>query len=129
MIFDKVFGTAAMLPVAADSWDVGTFLENATKTIKEWGNLLLILLGAVMLIWAGVLLFKKLTATPQTEGQQAGWGKIALLILVGGALMAVGFTIMSQLGSGGKDSIIDLGNGSGTILMLDTYAQGLFLGR
>lgn len=117
MILDKAYLALGSLPVGAagessENWDVGTFLENAQTTIHEWGNLLLLLLGTIMMVWAGVLIFKKLTATQQTEGQQAGWFKIALLLLIGGALMAVGFSIMADLGSGGATSIGELGKGS-----------------
>jgi hypothetical protein len=82
-IYEAAFERVA-LPTAA--WDLTSFLENAKSQIQLWGGLLLMLLGAVGLVWGGVLLIKKLMATPQSAGQQQGWGTIALLILVGGAL-------------------------------------------
>lgn len=98
------------LPTAA--WDVGSFLTNATSTVQGWGGSLLILMGCIGLIWAGVLLILKLTASPQKEQQQAGWGKIALLILIGGGLFGGGFQLVQMIGSGGQQTITDLGNGS-----------------
>ncbi|WP_181273685.1 hypothetical protein [Brevibacterium oceani] len=110
----EAISLAQQNPVAA--WDIGTFLENAQSTIKGWGGGLLTLLGIVGLIWGGVLLIKKLMANPQTAGQQSGWGTIALLIIVGGALSATGFSLISSIGEGGKTTIEDLGNGTGTVI-------------
>lgn len=110
-------GTGSVLPTAA--WDLGSFLDNATGTIQGWGGSLLILLGCVGVIWGGVLLIMKLTASPQKEQQQAGWGKIALLILVGGALFTGGFEIIRTISSGGETTIRDLGEGS--IVLLQSW--------
>ncbi|MFE6939692.1 hypothetical protein [Streptomyces chartreusis] len=102
--------TQASLPSAA--WDLTNFLLNAKSQIQLWGGLLLMLLGAVGLIWGGVLLIKKLMANPQSAGQQQGWGTIALLILVGGALGTGGWSLISTVGSGGQQTITDLGGGT-----------------
>ncbi|PZT84957.1 MAG: hypothetical protein DI630_36535 [Gordonia sp. (in: high G+C Gram-positive bacteria)] len=115
----------AQLPVAA--WDVGSFLENAKTTVQGWGGLLLMLLGAVGLIWGGVLLIKKLMANPQTAGQQQGWGTIALLILVGGALGTGGWQLISTVGSGGQKTVEDLGNGSVIVQTID-HVEGIDAG-
>lgn len=110
----KIYEAAALaqleLPTAA--WDLTSFLENAKSQIQLWGGLLLMLLGAVGLVWGGVLLIKKLMANPQTAGQQQGWGTIALLILVGGALGTGGWQLISTIGSGGQQTIEDLGGGT-----------------
>lgn len=102
------------LPAAGimGAWDLTSFLENAKSQIQFWGGLLLMLLGTVGLIWGGVLLIKKLIANPQTAGQQSGWGTIALLILVGGALGTGGWNLISTIGSGGQQTIEDLGGGT-----------------
>lgn len=103
------------------AWDVIQFLENATEYIKNGGGLLLILLGAVGLIWGGVLLIKKLMASPQSAGQQAGWGTIVLLMIFGGALLTGGFSLVQMIGEGGETTITELGGGT---LLLQS-----FLGR
>lgn len=97
------------------AWDLGSFLTNARTAIQTWGGLLLMLLGAVGLVWGGVLLVKKLMASPQQAGQEAGWGKIALLFLVGGGLASGGWALVNMIGSGGQRTITQLGNG--TILL------------
>jgi hypothetical protein len=110
----KIYEAAALaqanLPTAA--WDLTSFLQNAKSQIQLWGGLLLMLLGAVGLVWGGVLLVKKLMANPHTAGQQQGWGTIAMLIVVGGALGTGGWSLVSTIGSGGQQTIYDLGGGT-----------------
>lgn len=100
------------IPLPSAAWDIGSFLQNATGTIQGWGGSLLILFGCIGLIWGAVLVTLKLIASPQKEQQQAGWGKIALLVLVGGALFTGGFNIVQTVGSGGQQTIEELGGGS-----------------
>lgn len=76
----KIYEAAALAPVSLPgaAWDLTSFLENARAQIQLWGGLVLMLLGAVGLVWGGVLLTKKLMANPQTAGQQSSWGTVAL---------------------------------------------------
>ena len=114
------------LPTAA--WDLTSFLENAKVQIQLWGGLLLMLLGAVGLIWGAVLLIKKLMANPQSAGQQQGWGSIALLILIGGAVSTGGWSLVSTVGSGGQQTIEDLGGGTVILQTVSTVLSSGFLG-
>ncbi|MFK0244588.1 hypothetical protein ACIQUM_07805 [Amycolatopsis azurea] len=98
------------LPTAA--WDLTSFLENAKSQFQTWGGLALMLLGAVGLVWGGVLLLRKLMANPQTAGQQTSWVTIFLLIIVGGALAGGGWELVSTVGSGGQKTIEELGGGT-----------------
>lgn len=122
----KIYEAAALaqtnLPTAA--WDLTSFLENAKSQIQLWGGLLLMLLGAVGLVWGGVLLIKKLMANPQ-QGQQQGWGTIALLILVGGALGTGGWQLISTIGSGGEQTITDLGGGTVIVGLDQLVSSGI----
>ncbi len=104
-------------PTAA--WDLTSFLENAKGQIQAWGGALLMLLGAAGLIWGAVLLLKKLMS-PQNS-QQSGWGTIAMLILVGGALGTGGWNLISAVGSGGQTTIEELGGGT---VIVQTVDQG-----
>ncbi|MGO4460077.1 hypothetical protein AB4039_22680 [Streptomyces sp. M-16] len=109
--------TQASLPSAA--WDLTSFLTNAKSQVQLWGGSVLMLLGVVGLVWGGVLLIKKLMANPQSAGQQQGWGTIALLILVGGALGTGGWSLISTIGSGGQQTITDLGGGTVIVRTVD----------
>ncbi|WP_037853257.1 hypothetical protein [Streptomyces sp. NRRL F-5053] len=109
------------LPTAA--WDLTSFLENARSQIQLWGGLLLMLVGAVALVWGGVLGVKKLMANPQAANQQAGWGTIALLILAGGALATGGWQLISTIGSGGQQTIEDLGGGTVVVQAISTFVS------
>lgn len=90
------------------SWDLLSFLENATEYVSGAGGALLALMGTAGVVWGGVLLIKKLMASQQ---DQTSWVKILGLILIGGALMVGGFSLISQIASGGQTTIEDLGGG------------------
>ncbi|MGW2984303.1 hypothetical protein [Streptomyces goshikiensis] len=115
----------ASLPSAA--WDLTSFLQNSKSQIQLWGGLLLMVLGTVGLVWGGLLLVKKLMASPQSAGNQQGWGTIALLILVGGALGTGGWSLISTIGSGGQQTITDLGGGT-VIIQTADQLSGLLSG-
>ncbi|MDO0916568.1 hypothetical protein QQM39_38830 [Streptomyces sp. DT2A-34] len=61
-------------------------------------------------------------ANPQSAGQQQGWGTIALLILVGGALGTGGWSLISTVGSGGQQTITDLGGGTVIVQTADQFS-------
>ncbi|MDX3020155.1 hypothetical protein [Streptomyces acidiscabies] len=124
MIYEAAVLTQSPLPSAA--WDLTSFLQNAKSQVQLWGGLLLMLFGAAGLVWGGVLLIKKLMANPQSAGQQQGWGTIALLILVGGALGTGGWSLISTVGSGGQQTITDLGGGTVIVRTVDRFSG--FLG-
>ena len=117
----KIYEAAALTQVSVPSaaWDLGSFLENARSQVQVWGGLVLMLVGAAALVWGGVLLLKKLLANPQTAGQQAGWGTIAALIIVAGALGTGGWQFIETVGSGGQQTIEDLGGGTVIVPTVD----------
>lgn len=108
-ILNEAVALSGNLPTAA--WDIGNLLKNATTTLKVWGGLLMGLLGVVLLIIGVVHLVKKLSASPQSAGQQKGYGTIAIMILTGGVLIGGGLTLITTIAKGGKKSLEDLGNG------------------
>ncbi|MDE3723965.1 hypothetical protein PWG71_21455 [Nocardiopsis sp. N85] len=94
------------LPAAG--WDLVSFFENARNYVGTAGGGLLALMGTVGVVWGGVLLIKKLMASQQ---DQTSWIKILGLVLVGGALMVGGFSLISNIAAGGRTTIEDLGGG------------------
>lgn len=106
-IFDE---SVVSMPSAA--WDVVSFLENAGDYLKQIGQPLLIIMGIALLIWGFVKAAMKLLGNPQSSQQHGSWGLIVVMIIVGGALMIGGFNLAETVGSGGKDTIIDMGGGS-----------------
>lgn len=92
------------------AWDLGTFLENATKTLKNWGGLLFVLLGVVAII-IGVYKIVKGLITHGQGGQQVNWLVAIGLILLGGVLIAGGFIFIQDIAKAQKTTIEDLGNG------------------
>lgn len=94
------------LPAAG--WDLISFFDSAREYAGTAGGGLLALMGTIGVIWGGVLLIKKLMASQQ---DQTSWIKIVGLIFVGGALMAGGFGLISNIAQGGQTTIEDLGGG------------------
>lgn len=97
------------------SWDLGSFLQNAASTLKTWGGYLIVLIGVVMVVWSVVMIARGLISHGKT---QVSWPVAIILLILGGAFMVGGFSFVSNIASGGKKTIEDLGNG--TILMLST---------
>ncbi|WP_026820072.1 hypothetical protein [Arthrobacter castelli] len=104
------------------AWDVKSLLTNAKTWVQTAGGMLLMLLGAAALVWGGVKLFKKLTASKQ-KGQETEWWEIIALIIVGGAMATGGWQLISMIGSGGQETIQDLG--TGTVIVGQLLLDGL----
>lgn len=98
--------------VTADSsWDLKTFFDNSTNYTQSVGGAFLALIGIAGLTWGGFLLVRKLMGGQQA--QQDSWFKIVALILVGGAMLFGGMTLLLNFAQGGKDTIENFGNGGG----------------
>lgn len=108
------------LPTAG--WDLQSLFENAGEYAKNAGGALLVMMGIVGVVWGGVLLIKKLMSSQQDN---TSWGKIILLIMLGGALAVGGFNLIFMVGKGGKTTIEDLGKG---LIFLDSYSIA-YLGK
>ena len=113
---------ASVLSHVPNAWDIGTFLQNSTKTIKQWGSYLIILIGVVMVIASVWQIAKGLIAHGKAN---TNWAVAILLLIIGGAFMAGGFAFMQQIASGGKKTIEDLGNVY--LPMVQTYLPALGL--
>ena len=91
------------------AWDAISFLENAKTYLTNGGGALLFLLGVAIVVWAGVLIAKKFFGSGQN--QQESWGKIVLMLIIGGALSTGGITLILKIAQGGEQTITDLGGG------------------
>lgn len=94
------------------SWDVGTFLENAGSTLKDWGGGVVLIIGVVMVIVGVVKLFWGLANHGKT---QSNYLIIFLLIVIGGAFISGGWSFVEKIAKGGKQTIEDLGEGKSFI--------------
>lgn len=94
------------LPTLA--WDLGTFLQNAANTLKQWGGYLIVLIGVVMIIVGIYQIAKGFISHGKT---QTNWFVAIALLILGGALMVGGWSWVAGIASGGKQTIDDLGNG------------------
>ena len=99
-------GTDSGTGDSGSSWDLKSFLDNAGSYGKVVGGSLLSLMGLIGVIWGGVLLVKKLLS----EQSRENWIKILALILIGGALMYGGLSLILNFARGGKDTVTKFGN-------------------
>ncbi len=85
--------------------DLGKFFVNLAAKAKEWGGYFLIFLGVILLIWAGIMIFK---AFAQHGRGQSNWLMIVFMVLIGGYMMVKGFQGMEQLADIGASTIEQL---------------------
>lgn len=89
------------------AWDLGSFLQNMTETIKTWGGYFIILIGVVMIIVSVYQIAKGLI----THGRgQTNWFVAVFLLILGGAFAVGGYSFVANIASGGKKTIEDLGS-------------------
>lgn len=95
-------------PLVAD-WDLKSFIVNATTYIKVIGGLAVALMGTAAVVWGAYKFFAKLFGGQSAA--QTSWFTVALLIIVGGAAMVGGGSLVFGIAEGGKTTIEDLGGG------------------
>lgn len=105
---NRVLFALADNPLVAD-WDLKSFLVKATIYIKFVGGLFIALLGTAAVVWGAYKFFSKLFGGQSAA--QTSWVTVALLIIVGGAAMAGGGTLVFGIAEGGQKTIEDLGGG------------------
>jgi hypothetical protein len=89
------------------SWDLGSFLQNAAKTLKTWGGYFIILVGVVMVVASVYQIAKGLIS--HGRGPGTNWAVAIALLILGGAFMTGGFAFVANIAGGGKKTINDLG--------------------
>ena len=106
----------AMAGGSGGGWDVTTFLTSLATQLEQWGSIIIVLIGIVMIIWS---IYKLATGLLSQGRQDISWFKIGIAFLVGGAFVAAGiggaFNFAKKIAAGGKTTIEDLGS---TILFL-----------
>ena len=108
-----MFNLTNAMPLA---WDLGTFLQNATDTLKQWGGYLFVFLGVIAIIIGVYKIVKGLISHGQS-GQPVNWLVSIGLIILGGVLIAGGFAFVSDIAQEQKKTIEDLGNGSSSTIL------------
>lgn len=92
------------------TWDIRTFLDNLGKTLKDWGSLIVVIIGVVMVIVSAYQIAKGLISHGKS---QTNWAVTILLLVIGGALMASGgWDLLVNVAEGGKTTIENIGNGT-----------------
>lgn len=109
-----MFNLTNVMPL---SWDLGTFLDNAAKTLTKWGGLLFALLGVVCII-IGIYKIVKGLITHGQNGQPVNWLVAIGLIILGGVLVTTGsFTFIQGIAKDQKTTIEKLGGVTGATIL------------
>jgi hypothetical protein len=93
-------------------WSLNNFFANAKTTLYTLGSAFLCVLGVVMIVVAGVKIGKGLMGGQNS--QPPNWVMTIVLLLVGGAFAVGGISLISDIASGGQQTIKDLGNDGGS---------------
>lgn len=88
-------------------WDLGSFLQNAAKVLKQWGGYFIILVGVVMVVAAVYQIAKGLIS--HGKGPGTNWGVAISLLILGGAFMTGGFAFVAKIAGGGQKTIEEIG--------------------
>lgn len=110
--------------VVLGSWDLTSFLQNATTQVREWGGAFLILVGIVGVIWAS---FQIISGLMSHGKKQVSYGTNAILLLVSGALAVTGIDLVMDIAAGGQKTIEDLGSTMNLFRSFDLSTISLFI--
>ena len=88
-------------------WDLEQFAENAKEKIAQWGGLIIILLGLLMMVVGAVKIGKGLMTHGQ--GQPTNWVINILLVVAGGCFAVFGFNLFRNFGEMAAQDLEQLG--------------------
>lgn len=88
-------------------WNLEQFAENAKEKIAQWGGLIIILLGLLMMVVGAVKIGKGLMTHGQ--GQPTNWVINILLVVAGGCFAVFGFNLFRNFGEMAAQDLEQLG--------------------
>ena len=89
--------------LGAKHGDLVSFLERSKNYFTKIGKPLIMIFGVILLIYGAYAMFRAITGR---QGQTAGyWWRAALAIVIGGGLLALGWSIMNDLGSSASNTL------------------------
>lgn len=91
------------------AWSINSFLNNLNTSLFNWGKVIVVIIGVVMVI-VGVFNIAKGLMSGGGKGQ-VNWVLNLALFFIGGALaFGGGWSIVKTVSEGGSDTINELGN-------------------
>lgn len=111
----KALNLMLMTAGAPATFDLEQFLVNATAKVKDWGGLLFILMGAVLLL---IAIIKIVSGLISHGKKPVNWVVCVIMLILGGALVSFGagadaWGWVQNIAVGGKNTIDQLGGGGG----------------
>lgn len=104
----NMFSTLVTMP---QMWSLQEMLDNAKPMLENLGGGFLVLLGVILIIYGGIMLFKAIAGGQQSGSPASLWGKVVLAFVFGGALAFGGYKLLEQVAKGGEETIKMLGGG------------------
>jgi len=102
---------AASIPsLPTGAWDLISFLGNTQDYGELAGGALISLLGLIIVIVAGVFTAKKFFGSGNGQNDKP-WLIIAVMFIVGGAMLFGSIGLLLNISSGGQKTIEELGGG------------------
>lgn len=99
--------TLQNLAYTMSGWSINNFLANLNKNLSQWGGMLIVVVGLVMVIVAVVKIAKGLMGGGRA---QTNWVLNIVLFFIGGALaFGGGWSLVQGISQGGSDTLNDLG--------------------
>lgn len=105
-LVSNMFSTLATMP---QMWSLQEMLDNAKPMLEKLGGGFLVLLGVILIIYAGILIFKALVGGQQGGSKGAIWGKVVLAVVFGGGMAFGGYSLLEKVAKGGEETIKMLG--------------------
>lgn len=109
MLSDTLVNNAAeKMASTMSGWSVNNFLANLNKNLSQWGGMLIVVVGLVMVIVAVIKIAKGLMSGGRNG--QTNWVLNIVLFFLGGALaFGGGWSLVQGISQGGSDTLNDLG--------------------
>lgn len=105
-LVSNMFSTLATMP---QMWSLQEMLDNAKPMLEKLGGGFLVLLGVVLIIYAGILVFKAIAGGQQSGSKASLWGKVILAFTFGGVLAFGGYSLLEKVAKGGEETLKMLG--------------------
>lgn len=102
---------------SGSSFSVGNFLNGLNNSLFNWGKVIVVIIGVVMVIVGVFNIAKGLMSGGRA---QTNWVLNLVLFFVGGAIaFGGGWGLVQDVSAGGSDTIYEMANGGAAAIVMD----------
>lgn len=103
--------------MSGSSFSVGNFLNGLNNSLFNWGKVIVVIIGVVMVIVGVFNIAKGLMSGGRA---QTNWVLNLVLFFVGGAIaFGGGWGLVQDVSAGGSDTIYEMANGGAAAIVMD----------